>query len=90
MVSNFRTLNPKNTIFGCISGILHAKTCILLGVISLERRKLLTKNLAHVFAGTSETERNNFFQKFGMAGGHVTPKIFRVPLIFQEWVKLRM
>jgi len=39
-VSNFATLNPQNTIFGCISGISHAKTCILLGVITLELIKL--------------------------------------------------
>ena len=86
-VSNFPTLNPQNTIFGCISGILQAKTRILFGVISLERIKLLTKNLAHVFAWTSETERNNFFFKFGMAGVTWLPKFLGYPLISQERVK---
>jgi len=45
---------------------------------------------AHIHSDRINKSRNYFFPQKGAWPCHVTPNFFTIPLISQEWVKLRM
>ena len=87
----FRTV-PSPTLYGLRFPKIgvHNPTLKLQSLLSQERLKLLTANLADTFTGSNRTQAHeNGWRKGSVGVSRDCPNFFEYPLLSQEWVKLR-
>jgi len=88
----FRTV-PSSTPYGLLFPKIGVRNLNskLQSLLSEERVKLRTANLADTFTGSIQTEAHEKFGRKGSVHGRIQglPKCFEYPLLSQEWAKLR-